>query len=1037
MDHSSVLVILLSYLSAFLATSLALSAWPRKGVYWARPFAVLMMALAQWSLALGLELSSGDASGARFWRMMQIVGPAVAPVAWLIFIDFYGENAALTRHGRRRLLYLIPLVTLILAATNTRHGLLWQTWSARALPIYGSWHIVQLAYAVLLVITGLLYISYSRWKSDEAQRPYAIVMLGGLLPAAGYLLQVLNATAGTEAAILPYFLFAAVALLAWTVRNHQLLEIIPIARETVFNSMPDGVIVVNNQERIVEVNPAAERILQTVASTLLGSRFVEAFPQWAEMWYEGIIRGQFGAAIQLQVSGEARYFDMSLTPIHGRTGRLNGRLVILRDTTMHVLTERELDAGRQLFAKLVAVARATAENADLQATLQNALDVTTSLTAAEYGSLFLLDSHGRVTHSILARGKTAPGSRERIVGKVMDEGVAGWAVRNRATALIPDTSKDERWVTFPDQPYVARSVLVTPITRATDVPGVLTLQHSLPGFFDDEDEALLKAASDQMALALQNAQLFEQQRQLAARQQTLFETLRTLGRHLQPQTLMHQATETIAAHTGWQAVGILAADDQVGALRLVAGSGSLAGHVGAVVERANEILAQADDGPGLSSALEVTLYWTDQFAPLLPNVLVVPLRQATNVLGWLAMQVDPSETASDHEKQLAESLAETVALAMANARLFQAVAEEHGKLRALIESNRDGIVLVGNDGHILFLNERALRLLDRDDRPEAWLDRPLVELLHSLGESAAPFLRAAQAEITRAEQGDLADGDGELEINKRSLRWQNLPINSASAIVGRLIMLEDVTQERAVERMREDLTHTMVHDLRNPLNILAGSLALISEYAGDSLNRRGADLLRIARDSTDRMLGLVTGILDISRLESGKVPLERERFALRPLLARMLDSQATLAREKGLTLTYTVDTANGEAASELYADRGLVERILQNLVGNAIKFTPKGGVVAVSAGPAEQAGMILIRVADTGPGIPPELLECLFDKFVAGAGAGKGSGLGLSFCRMAVDAHGGAIWVENNREQGATFHFTLPLAMQRMGQAVA
>jgi signal transduction histidine kinase len=184
----------------------------------------------------------------------------------------------------------------------------------------------------------------------------------------------------------------------------------------------------------------------------------------------------------------------------------------------------------------------------------------------------------------------------------------------------------------------------------------------------------------------------------------------------------------------------------------------------------------------------------------------------------------------------------------------------------------------------------------------------------------------------------------------------------------------------------------------------------------------------IARRSTRRMMELVNAILDVSRLESGRMPIEATAFDMVKVVADALQAQTALASEKDIHLENHVPSMLPAA----WADRGLIHRVLQNLVGNGIKFTPNGGTVSVTASLDEQAPqpMLLLSVSDTGFGIPPEIQSRLFQKFVTGGQEGRGSGLGLAFCKLAVEAHGGGIWVDSIPDHGTTFAFTVPVAPQ-------
>ena len=243
--------------------------------------------------------------------------------------------------------------------------------------------------------------------------------------------------------------------------------------------------------------------------------------------------------------------------------------------------------------------------------------------------------------------------------------------------------------------------------------------------------------------------------------------------------------------------------------------------------------------------------------------------------------------------------------------------------------------------------------------------------------------------------------------------------------MGRLLVLRNVTDERLLEQFREDLTHTMVHDLRNPLTGISSSLKLLRSHTGDLLPPRYKQILEIAISSAGRMLELVNAILDISRLESGRMPLEPTSFRVPELVESVSLMQSAWIEERDLDYEVRVD----DDLPPAWGDKGLIERVIQNLVGNAVKFTPPGGRVEIEAyAEPDIPDKLRVSVRDTGPGIPPEIREHLFQKFVTGQQERTGSGLGLAFCRMVMEAHGERIWVSRTSESGTTFTFTLSQA---------
>jgi signal transduction histidine kinase len=365
-----------------------------------------------------------------------------------------------------------------------------------------------------------------------------------------------------------------------------------------------------------------------------------------------------------------------------------------------------------------------------------------------------------------------------------------------------------------------------------------------------------------------------------------------------------------------------------------------------------------------------------------------------------------------------------IATAVTNARLFQGIADERSRLQALIESSRDGIILVGMDHRMLVINAPAIDFLHLTGQPQDWVNQPIQDAITLLEHDVPRAARSVRAEIDQTQMEDKLSGEREIEIPPRAIHLISLPVLADTTPMGRLLVLRDVTEERLLERMRDDLVHAMVHDLRNPLTAIYGALSFLADDLSDVLKPTQKQLWNIATDNTQGMLQLIKAILEISRLENRQMPLDHTLIAMDALVTGVLDSQLPLATDKEINLKSDVSPS----LSPAWADAKLIERVLQNLIGNAIKFTPPGGKVCVTVTDQEtEQSRLLVTVRDNGPGIPPELEERLFQKFVTGAQKGRGSGLGLAFCKMVIEAHGERIWIKETSENGTTFAFTLPI----------
>ncbi|MGQ9909434.1 MAG: GAF domain-containing sensor histidine kinase [Candidatus Flexifilum sp.] len=244
-------------------------------------------------------------------------------------------------------------------------------------------------------------------------------------------------------------------------------------------------------------------------------------------------------------------------------------------------------------------------------------------------------------------------------------------------------------------------------------------------------------------------------------------------------------------------------------------------------------------------------------------------------------------------------------------------------------------------------------------------------------------------------------------------------------------LAERAQNERAervqMDQLRRDLTAMTYHDLRGPLQNIQTSLTMLERLIDRGDADRAARIIPVAVNSVHQVARMVKSLLDIERLEQGKPILNRAQIDIRQLVAAAVDGLLLLASEADQQLTM-------ELADDLPAmaiDGDMIQRVIMNLIENAIKHTPAGGAVAVRAQLADYGDgpSLLISVADTGPGIPAEYRDEIFDKYfrIKRTNAPQGVGLGLAFCRLAVEAHGGRIWVESEPDQGSVFAFTLPL----------
>ncbi len=274
-------------------------------------------------------------------------------------------------------------------------------------------------------------------------------------------------------------------------------------------------------------------------------------------------------------------------------------------------------------------------------------------------------------------------------------------------------------------------------------------------------------------------------------------------------------------------------------------------------------------------------------------------------------------------------------------------------------------------------------------------------------------------------------GEGGATIWLEARRGQRFSRQQVEAVELVARELEDVVNHLATleryDRLQADFASMIVHDLRSPLTSIVSGLRILRRYLAAEMPERLVRILDAMEGSAERLLTLVTDFLDLARLEAGRLEIRPRPVAVGEILERVSDAVRLQAESRGIAVRVRAPGS----LPRVFADPERVEQVAWNLLANAVKFTPEGGEVEVTAA-VEEPGFVTLRVRDSGPGIPPEEQAHLFQKFrqasTASGVAAKGTGLGLAIAREIVEAHGGRIWVESEPGAGATFAFTLPVA---------
>jgi PAS domain S-box-containing protein len=393
----------------------------------------------------------------------------------------------------------------------------------------------------------------------------------------------------------------------------------------------------------------------------------------------------------------------------------------------------------------------------------------------------------------------------------------------------------------------------------------------------------------------------------------------------------------------------------------------------------------------------------------LQATLAVPLRARSGTIGVLhATNNSAMEPFSDNDTYLLSVLADYAAIAIENARLFQEVEEQRGKLQTILAGSEDLIIVTDDQGLILLTNPAAADTLCLE-MPDA-MGQHLLEVAGSEALGQLFNLPTTESGVRNLEI-PLADG--------RTFYASLNPV----ADVGWALIMRDITHLKDLDRMKSDFVATITHDLRSPLTAIQGCLRLLPQLG--ELNAEQQDFARRAMNSVEHMDKLIGSLLDIGRIEAG-LEMEMSPIHLHSVIEEAVANLEGSAKSKELSFEASLP----EDLPLVNGNHMRLTQVLTNLLDNAIRYTPREGSVTVHA--EADGEQVTVSVIDTGIGIPAHDKARIFEKFYRGeappTGEPQGMGLGLATVKSIVEKHGGQVWVESKEGKGSAFSFTLPQA---------
>lgn len=402
----------------------------------------------------------------------------------------------------------------------------------------------------------------------------------------------------------------------------------------------------------------------------------------------------------------------------------------------------------------------------------------------------------------------------------------------------------------------------------------------------------------------------------------------------------------------------------------------------------------------------------------------VPVFTGGDVSGYLVCFSAAPRFFRDANLEILETIASQAAVAVEKARLYSTTLDDKTKVETILGALRDGLVLTDAAGRLVEINPVAERMLS--------IEAPVDRLVLS------DALRAASV---RGRIGDMAVDEavedalggktvfGEMTFSgdeqRMTVQAQLIPLyDQLARVSGLVLFMHDITELKNLDEMKSNFVSNVSHELRTPLTSISGFVSLLLAGRTGELSKSQREYLEIVKQQTGHLTGIIEDLLDLSMMRAGRATHDSRPIDLQELLrtAEAHFKKASADRD----VVIRVHERDGIPLVD--ADPGRITQVLSNIIGNALKFTPPGGLVEITA--FDLGSSVQVGISDTGSGIPESALPHIFNRFFQAHPADSsksGFGLGLAITREIIEMHGGKIWAESDPGRGSTFYFTLPV----------
>ena len=493
--------------------------WKRRPAKGSVPLALLFGAISIWSIAYSFEVIFTNYATKVFWLKFEYIGIVNVPVFWLLFCLRY-VNIHKPKTFRFFLLFsIIPVITLLLAWTNSYHHLIWhkisliEIYGLKLLQLdYGAWFWIHAFYSHSLYIAGMYFLIQNYFRTQKNLRfQVRFIIIAGLIPGISNIIYLSNNNPLPEIDLTSLSFAVSGSLIVWILYYHRFLDIIPIARDTIIENMRDGIIVVDLKDRIVDINPAAEQIINNSLKDVIGqptTQILKEISDWISLSKES------KTPVKVFNVGEGKnkkVFILNLAPLSDVNDQLIGHTIVFHNNTESQILNTTLKNQADRLAVLYEIGKAITSTLEIDDLLDLIYRQLSQIIPCDayFVSFYLPEDHLLDIRLLIDQGKRY--EPEKVSA---NEGLSSWLVKNRRPLLIQDLRKEIN--SLPVKPLMlgdkklSRSWLGVPMQIEDDLIGLLAVASYQPNVFDEMDQLLLEQIAQQAALSIQNARIHEE-----------------------------------------------------------------------------------------------------------------------------------------------------------------------------------------------------------------------------------------------------------------------------------------------------------------------------------------------------------------------------------------------------------------------------------------------------------------------------------------------------------------------------------------------